>query len=65
MSNGEVCCILGVCCPAGSVAQFDHLVELIASQRPKMNDQQVRLAAKRVLDAHDHFAGVVAAIDQP
>ncbi len=63
MSNGEVCCILGVCCPPGSPAQFDHLMELIAAQRPKMSAQDVKLAAKRVLADHNNFAGVVSAID--
>ncbi len=65
MSNGEVCCILGVCCPAGSVAQFEHLVALIQKSRPQMGTEQAHAAAKRVLTAHDNFAGVVAAIDAP
>ncbi len=63
MSNGEVCCILGVCCPAGGSAQFDHLVTLIQKSRPHFAAEEAHAAALRVLEKYDNFAGVVAAID--
>ena len=63
MSNGEVCCILGVCCPAGGKAQFEHLVSLIQKSRPAFTTAQVNAAAVRVLEKHDFFKGVAVAID--
>ena len=40
MSNGEVCCILGVCCPAGSAAQLAALAHEIHKQRPHLSEAQ-------------------------
>lgn len=64
MANGEVCCILGVCCPAGSAAQFTALVHEIRKQRPKMTEDQAEAAATRVLQAHDNFEDVAPLIDE-
>jgi len=58
MANGEVCCILGVCCPAGSQAQRAALVTMIKKAHPKMATEQVDTAADRILDEHDCFRGV-------
>jgi hypothetical protein len=63
MSNGEVCCILGVCCPPGESAQFEHTVEMIRKNRPQFSRTQAEAAAHRVLKAHDYFRGVSVAID--
>ena len=63
MSNGEVCCILGVCCPPGGSAQFEHTVEMVQKQRPHFSQAQAEAAAHRVLQAHDYFRGVSVAID--
>lgn len=63
MSNGEVCCILGVCCPPGGAAQFEHLVALIQKSRPHMSAVAANEAAERVLKQHDYFRGVAEAID--
>lgn len=63
MSNGEVCCILGVCCPPGGAAQFEHLVAMIMKSRPALSQAQAEAAAHRVLQKHDYFRGVSAAID--
>lgn len=30
--NGEVCCILGVCCPPGSSAQIDALAKEMSAE---------------------------------
>lgn len=64
MSNGEVCCILGVCCPPGSSEQRQALVREIQKQRPKMSEADAVAAANRVLTAHDDFDDVVALIDR-
>jgi hypothetical protein len=63
MSNGEVCCILGVCCPPGGEAQFDHTVEMVQKQRPHFSQADAENAAHRLLKAHDFFRGVQEAID--
>ena len=63
MANGEVCCILGVCCPAGSEKQRAALMALIAKQRPSFSEAQVAEAASRVLTQYGNFAHVAASID--
>ena len=40
MSNGEVCCILGVCCPPGGAAQFEQLSLKIQKNRPQFTPAQ-------------------------
>lgn len=65
MSNGEVCCILGVCCPPGSPAQFSHLVEMIQQTKPHWSIDEVEAAAVRVLTTHNNFADVKSAIEGP
>lgn len=58
MSNGEVCCILGVCCPPGSSEQREALIREVKKQRPKMTEADVEVAADRILAAHGFFADV-------
>lgn len=44
--NGEVCCILGVCCPAGSDGQVNALaVELVKDGICSENPDASRVAA--------------------
>jgi hypothetical protein len=64
MSNGEVCCILGVCCPAGSASQFEHLTEMIQKQRPHVTLAAAQAAASRVLVAHNNFDDIMGLIDE-
>lgn len=63
MSNGEVCCILGVCCPAGSSAQRDHLVALVQQQRPAFSQTQAEAKADKILKHFKHFDAVVKILD--
>lgn len=57
MSNGEVCCILGVCCPPGSPQQRDHLVELIQKQSGcKILEAGMR--AEEILREYDNFSNM-------
>jgi hypothetical protein len=55
MSNGEVCCILGVCCPPGSAEQREALVHLIQKAHPNMPKSKVQAATSRVLKEHGNF----------
>ena len=64
MSNGEVCCILGVCCPAGSTAQRDHLIELVKQQRPHLSEKQAENKADQILRKMDNFSAVLAILDE-
>ena len=61
MSNGEVCCILGVCCPPGSAAQREALVHMIQKSHPHKDAEK---AADRVLALYDSFKETAAAIEQ-
>ena len=65
MSNGEVCCILGVCCPAGSAAQLTALAHEIHKQRPQMTEALAQSKAAAVLELYGHFAEVLAIVDAP
>jgi hypothetical protein len=59
MSNGEVCCILGVCCPPESFKQADALRSLIAKQRPSWSETKVASKCAQVLH-HTGYFRVVA-----
>lgn len=64
MSNGsEVCCILGVCCPAGSLAQSDALIHELQKQRPKLSPEQAAKKAARILAKHENFAAIAEILD--
>lgn len=63
MSNGEVCCILGVCCPPGSAAQREALVHEIQKQRPDMSDEKAGKKADKILKKHDCFRDIAAIVD--
>lgn len=65
MSNGEVCCILGVCCPAGSPAQASALDAMIQTSRPSFSQAHVVAARKRVLHLFNNFQDVAPTIDLP
>ena len=58
MSNGEVCCILGVCCPPGSTEQKDALVAMIRKSYSEMTEAKAQAAASRVLKEHGNFKTV-------
>ena len=59
MSNGEVCCILGVCCPPGSAEQLAALTDSIEHHHNHpMTHAEAESAAKRVLAKHDYFRDV-------
>jgi len=63
MSNGEVCCILGVCCPPGSDAQRQALVHEVQKKHPHVSAEKAVEAADAVLKAHDNFEDVAALFD--
>jgi hypothetical protein len=64
MSNGEVCCILGVCCPPASEAQRTALEHMVAKHLGCKHDApEAKAAADRVLAKFDAFRGVKEAID--
>lgn len=58
MNENEVCCILGVCCPAGSAKQKDALVAMIRKAHPDMTEAKAQAAASRVLKEHGDFRTV-------
>lgn len=64
MSNGEVCCILGVCCPPGSEAQRLALVHEVQKRHPGMDSEKAGKKADRVLEKHDFFRDVVGIFDE-
>lgn len=64
MSNGEVCCILGVCCPPGSAAQRVALATSIKKHH-KCTLHDAEAAADRILAKHDCFRDVAALIQAP
>lgn len=64
MSNGEVCCILGVCCPPGSAAQRLALVHMIQKAKPSLSDDMAGVAADRVLAKHEMFRNVAAIVNE-
>jgi hypothetical protein len=59
----RACCILGICCPPGSVDQFEALVQAISKANPKLSDARAAAAAYRVLSEHDHFRRVKQIVD--
>lgn len=63
MSNGEVCCILGVCCPPGSAAQREALVHEVQKKHPHLSDEKAGRKADRVLEKHDCFRDIAAIFD--
>ena len=64
MSNGEVCCILGVCCPPGSVEQREALVHMIQKAKPTMTDAVATAAAMRILKEHGNFKTVPKIVNE-
>lgn len=64
MSNGEVCCILGVCCPPGSEAQRTALVHEVQKRHPHMSDEHAGHRADRVLAKHDCFRDIAGIFDE-
>ena len=50
--NGEVCCILGVCCPAGSNEQRDALATAMANDKC-VAEADAHVAAEWVLKNFD------------
>lgn len=60
MANGEVCCILGVCCPPESATQREALVQMIRKTHPKADAAS---AADRVLEKHDYFRSIKGDIE--
>ena len=63
MSNGEVCCILGVCCPAGSEAQREALVHELQKQRPHLPMDRLEVVADKILKQHKNFASIAETLD--
>lgn len=51
--NGEVCCILGVCCPSGSESQVTAMVNEFAHDHPEVDRDQVQAVARWVLKNFD------------
>jgi hypothetical protein len=66
MSNGEVCCIIGVCCPAGSVKQRALLIEGLKHHKTDWSELQASDAADKLLKHYNNFAdsaAIVAEVD--
>ena len=53
-----VCCILGLCCPVGSLQQRRHLARAIRLARPHLSENQALDAAQQVLTVHNHFRAI-------
>jgi hypothetical protein len=58
MSNGEVCCILAVCCPPGSDAQRQALEHMVQKARPDATEAKVKACVSRILKEHGQFRTV-------
>lgn len=52
MSNGEVCCILGVCCPPESAEQIQSMADTMAKETG-LEPETCTHAAKWVLSNYD------------
>ncbi len=51
--NGEVCCILGVCCPPASAEQRDALATSLKTSHPHLADAHCADVAGWVLEHFD------------
>lgn len=66
MSNGDdviVCCLLGLCCPAGSARQREAAVKMIRHQRPNWSKDRCERAADKLLEKFNNFEGMGELID--
>lgn len=64
MSNGEVCCILGVCCPAGSEAQRTALLHEVQKRHANLSDEQAGKRADAILKKFKNFEDVAVLMDE-
>jgi hypothetical protein len=64
MSNGEVCCILGVCCPPGSAAQREALVHEVQKRHAELDEAEAGKRADRILKKFDNFKHVAELMDK-
>jgi hypothetical protein len=64
MSNGEVCCILGVCCPAGSAQQREALMHEIQKRHVGLSDEQAGKRADQILKKYDNFKMIKSLMDE-
>jgi hypothetical protein len=62
--NGRACCILGICCPAGSLEQRVSLAHEIQKQRPNLDEDKALKAADKILRKFDNFSAVLAILDE-
>lgn len=61
--NGEVCCILGVCCPPGSPRQREALTQMIQKSRPHLSQERVTAKVDQILTDHDQFRKIAQILD--
>lgn len=55
MSNGHVCCLLGVCCPPGSQAQIEALASILHEAGREAVESGSTVAAERFGEASRSF----------
>lgn len=53
MSNGTVCCLLSVCCPAGSQEQLDAFIKEMEHDGVKIAPEQAAEVAKWIVNNFD------------
>lgn len=60
-----VCCLLGLCCPAGSPEQRVAAIRLIRWRHPALTAEQAGARADALLGKYDHFREVAALVGEP
>jgi hypothetical protein len=45
-----VCCILGICCPAGSAAQLAETAKMVRKMRPKIDATSCERKARHLVE---------------
>lgn len=66
MANGgpRACCVLGICCLAGSAEQRQALIDIIKKRHTKLDDERAGKRADHVLKKYDHFRDLAALVDE-
>lgn len=59
-----VCCILGLCCQPASAGQLAETVKMIRQRHTHLTTEKATERARRLLEKHDYFRGIAAAVDE-
>ena len=59
----EICCALGICCPAGSTDQRQAVIAVLQRRDPSLSNPDAADKADEMLAANDGFRSLRAASD--